>query len=64
MQLSLFCGLAVVPGTMPEESAVGLQPPRKGGRIKRALILLVIVILLLCAFAGAAYWQVVQLSRR
>lgn len=64
MQLSLFCGLAVVPGTMPEESTVGLQPPRKGGRIKRALILLVIVILLLCAIAGAAYWQIVQLSRR
>ena len=64
MQLSLFCGLGVVPGTMPEEPTAGVQPPRKGGRIKRALILLVIVILLLCAFAGAAYWQVVQLSRR
>jgi len=64
MQLSTFCGLAVVSSAMPEAPAAGAMPPRRGGRIKRALILLVIMILLLGALAGAAYWQMEQLSRR
>ena len=63
MQLSTICGLAVVPSTMQEDSTASASP-RKGGRVKRALIMLVVVFLLLCALAGAAYWQSVQLSRR